>query len=194
MSKKIAQFISTVLNPVFLLIPVPYILVLRTTGNFYTAIYWTLFSLVFILIIGVFILIGIRMGYFSDLDISRKAQRPMLFSFAVLLSSIYVFLLYSLNAPKVLFIAIFGLFAGLLTIEIVNKFTKASIHVATVSAFAASLFLVYGGVFALSFFIIPLVAWARIRTHNHTKSQAVIGALIGISVTLMVYAIFEIYS
>ena len=141
-----------------------------------------------------FILIGITKGYFSDLDISHKSQRPMLFSFAILLSSIYILCLYFLNAPKVLFIAVFALFAGLLAIEVVNRFTKASIHVATVSALATSLSLIYGGVFFLSFLIVPLVSWARIRTNNHTKQQTVIGAIIGIVITTIVYAIFEIYS
>lgn len=194
MSKLFAKIISTVFNPIFLLIPVPFILVFRTTSNFNTALYWFLFSLVFVMVVGLFILVGIKEGYFSDLDISHKTQRPMLFSFAVLLSAIYVFSLYSLNAPRALFIAIFALFSGLLTIEIVNKFTKASIHVATVSAFATSLFLVYGGIFVFSFAIIPLVAWSRIKTHNHTKSQTIIGALIGIIITIVVYAIFEVYS
>jgi len=192
--KNFAKLISTVFNPIFLLIPVPYILILRTTENFNTALYWTIFSLAFILIIGIFILIGIAKGYFSDLDISHKSQRPMLFSFAILLSSIYILCLYFLNAPKVLFIAVFALFVGLLAIEVVNRFTKASIHVATVSAFAMSLSLVYGGVFVLSFLIVPLVSWARIKTHNHTKQQTVIGAIIGITITTIVYAIFEIYS
>ena len=194
MLKNFAKLISTVFNPIFLLIPVPYILILRTTENFNTALYWTIFSLAFILIIGIFILIGIAKGYFSDLDISHKSQRPMLFSFAILLSSIYILCLYFLNAPKVLFIAVFALFVGLLAIEVVNRFTKASIHVATVSAFAMSLSLVYGGVFVLSFLIVPLVSWARIKTHNHTKQQTVIGAIIGITITTIVYAIFEIYS
>jgi membrane-associated phospholipid phosphatase len=192
--KNFAKLISTVFNPIFLLIPVPFVLVLRTTASLNAAIYWALFSFIFVLIVGVFILVGIKEGYFSDLDISRKTQRPVLFSFAVLLCSIYVFSLYFLNAPKVLFIAIFALFAGLITIEIVNKFTKASIHVATVSAFATSLFLVYGGIFILSFLFIPLVAWSRIKTHNHTKDQAIVGALIGVIITVAVYVIFEIYS
>jgi membrane-associated phospholipid phosphatase len=75
--------------------------------------------------------------------------------------------------------------------EIVNKFTKASVHVGVVSAFATSLFLVYGGIFSFSFLLIPLVAWARIKTRNHTKQQTIIGAIVGIAIILVSYVIFE---
>lgn len=186
-----ARFVSTILNPLLILVPVPYILVLKATGNVNSAFFWTIFSLVFMLILSAFILLGIRMHYFSDLDISKRSQRPLLFTFSIFLASSYVVFLYLLNAPSILFIAIFALILGLTVFEIANRYTKVSVHVATVSAFSASLFIVYDGIFVLSFFLIPIVAWARIKTHNHTKKQTIIGALLGILITFAVYVIFK---
>lgn len=191
MSKIFAQIISTILNPIFLLIPVPYFLVLKSTNNYDLAFFWGLFSLVFMGLLSLFIILGIKLHYFSDLDISKRKDRPLLFTFSIFLSAAYIVFLYFLNAPKILFVVIFALIFGLTVFEIVNKYTKASIHVATISAFATSLFLVYDGIFIFSFLLIPVVAWARIKTHNHTKKQTIIGGGLGILITLAVYVIFK---
>jgi len=191
MVKYFAKGISTVLNPLLLLIPVPYILVLKATHNQNNAVFWSLFTLIFIFIFFIFILFGIKKKYFSDFDISKRSQRPLLFSFAIGLAALYTVFLYVLNAPEILFIAVFALILGLIAIEIVNQVTKVSVHVAMITAFSLSLFLVYGGPFSLSLFLIPFVSWARITTLNHTKKQTAIGALLGALTTLSVYAIFK---
>lgn len=191
MSKIFAQIISTILNPIILLAPAPYFLVLRSTNNYELSFFWEVVSLIFILVFSFFILIGVEKKMFSDLDISKRKQRPLLFTFAIGLSAIYTVFLYFLSAPKILFIAIFTLILGLVIFELVNRTTKASLHVGTVSAFATSLFIVYDGIFALAFLLIPLVAWARIASRNHTKQQTVIGATLGILITLVSYVIFK---
>lgn len=191
MLKIFAQIISTILNPIILLAPAPYFLVLRSTNNYELSFFWEVVSLIFILVFSIFILIGVEKKMFSDLDISKRKQRPLLFTFAIGLSAIYTVFLYFLSAPKILFIAIFTLILGLVIFELVNRTTKASLHVGTVSAFATSLFIVYDGIFALAFLIIPLVAWARIASRNHTKQQTVIGSTLGILITLVSYVIFK---
>ncbi len=191
MQQRIAQLISIVLNPITLLSPVAYFLVLRQTGNRDLAFFWEIISLIFILIVSVFILIGVEKKIFSDFDISKRKQRPLLFTFAMGLCATYIVFLYFLKAPSVLFIIAFTIILGLITFEAVNRITKASIHVGTISAFTASVSLVYGGVFYLTLFLIPLVAWSRIKTHNHTKKQTVIGGSLGILITLVAYVIFK---
>ena len=193
MSKLFAQFISTVINPLVVLCILPYILVLKTTGDLSRAYFWGIFSLFFILVFSVFFLIGIEKKYFSDLDVSKRSQRPLLFTFAIALSAIYVSFLYFLKAPEVLFIVIVGLIFGLISMEFVNRITKVSIHVATIAAFAMGLTLGFSPIFALSFLLVPLVAWSRIKTHNHTKRQAAVGALMGITITVAIYVIFKIF-
>jgi len=191
MNKIFAKIVSMVVNPVLILAVLPYIFVLKTTNNPSAALFWTIFSWIFLLIFFVFLLLGIEKGYFSDLDVSKRSQRPLLFTFAIGLSLFYIVFLYFLRAPMVLFVALFGLIFGLMCMEFVNRITKASIHVATVSAFAISLFLSFGPFCILSFILVPLVAWARIKTHNHTKRQTIIGAAMGILITLIVYVIFK---
>lgn len=191
MNKIFAKIVSTIANPLLTLAILPYVFVLKTTNNPSTALFWTFFSWIFLLVFFVFLLLGIEKGYFSDLDVSKRSQRPLLFTFAIGLSLFYIVFLYFLKAPMALFIALFGLIFGLICMETINRITKASIHVATVSALATSLFLSFGPFYILSFILVPLVAWARIKTHNHTKSQTIIGASMGILITLIVYVIFK---
>lgn len=188
---RISQFISTVLNPITLLFPVAYLLVLRQTGNKELALFWEVISVIFILIVSIFILIGVEEKIFSDFDISKRKQRPLLFTFTIGLSAIYTILLYLLKAPSILFVVAFTLILGLIVFEVVNRVTKASIHVGTIAAFATSVSIVYGGFFYLSLLLIPVVAWARIRTRNHTEKQTVIGGTLGVLITLVVYVIFR---
>lgn len=191
MNKVIAKIISTALNPLVILAVMPYLLVLKSTGDTSDAIFWTFFSWIFLLITTIFVFIGIEKKYFSDLDVSRRSQRPLLYTFAISLSSVYVIFLYLLKAPEVLFIALCGLIFGLFFMELINKITKASVHTATVGALATALSLGFGPIFILSFILVPLVAWARIKTHNHTKSQTIIGTCMGVLITLIVYVIFK---
>lgn len=191
MEKFIAKIISTIFNPLLILVPVPYILIIKTTGNQNQAYFWTIFTLIFIIIFFLFVLVGIEKGYFSDLDVSKRKQRFFLYSFAIALSAFYSIFLYFLKAPEVLFIAVFGIIMGIFLIEAVNKVTKASVHVGMIAAFATSLVLGFGPLMILTFVFIPLVAWARIKTKNHTKKQTVIGAVLGVLTTLVVYVIFK---
>lgn len=191
MSKIFAKTVSTIVSPVLILAILPYIFVLKTTSSSSIALFWTFFSWIFLLVFFVVLLLGIEKGYFSDIDVSKRTQRPLLFTFSIGLSLFYTVFLYFLKAPVILFVALFGLIFGLILMELVNRVTKASVHVATVSAFATSLVLGFGPLYIVSFVLVPLVAWARIKTHNHTKSQTIIGASMGILITLIVYVIFK---
>lgn len=191
MSKLFAKIISTAINPLAILAVLPFILVFKATNSFEAAYFWTIFSLIFLLIFSAFVLIGIEKKYFSDLDVSKRKQRPLLYTFAITMSAFYITFLYFLKAPQVLFIALFGLVFGLISMEFINKVTKASIHVATISAFTTALVLGFGPIYILSFVFVPLVAWSRIKTHNHTKRQTLIGGVMGILITLIVYVIFK---
>lgn len=191
MVKNFAKLISFIFNPLLVLVPVPFFTVLKSTGDVNEAYFWTVFTLIFLFIFFLFVLIGIEKNIFSDFDISKRRQRFFLYTFAISLSAIYVIFLYFMHAPEILFITVFGLILGLISIDAVNKVTKASVHVGTISAFATALFLGYGAIASPLFILIPLLAWARIVTHNHTRQQVIIGATLGAVITLVVYVIFK---
>lgn len=184
-----AKAISFFLSPLFILLPVPYILVERVSQNYLYALKWTVFSYAFVLSVAIFIIIGVLLGFFSNFEVSKRQQRPLLFSFAAFAMFCYLLSLLILDGPKILFFALFAIILGLIVIIVVNRWIKASIHVATATAVILLIEMIYKGYsfFLLSF--IPLLAWSRVKTKEHTYLETVIGCVLGVALTLIVYTI-----
>ncbi len=194
MSKNIARIISFFLSPIILFLPTPYILVDRVSQNDLYALKWTVFSYIFLFAIVTFVILGTLFGIFSDFDVSRKEQRPKLFVFGALITFLYLVSLFILNGPKILFIAVFGIILGVLVISIVNRWVKASIHTATISAFSLSLVIIYGNTLLPLLLLIPLMGWARVKIKKHTPIEIVVGSFLGITLTIIVYVIARFIS
>ncbi len=185
----IAKIISTVFNPFLILPPTLYLLVDKAANNDIYAFKWAIFSSVFMSIVGIFVVLGVILGIFSDMDVSKREERPLLFAFMGIVSILYLISLIIFNAPKVLLIVDFAIALGLLLIAIVNSKIKASIHVATISSLISSVAIIYGGVFVFAFSIIPVIAWSRVKTKKHTLLEAVIGGILGVALTIIIYIV-----
>ena len=184
-----AKAISFFLGPVFILLPIPFILVAKFTQDYSYALKWTVFSYAFILAVALFVIIGVMLGVFSNFDVSKREQRPLLFSFCAFAAFCYVLSLLILNGPKVLFIGFFAIILGLISIIIINKWIKASVHLAAATSVLLFIGIVYQGYFFLLLSIIPLLAWSRVKTKEHTPMETIIGSILGIVITLIVYLV-----
>lgn len=184
-----AKAISFFLGPVFVLLPVPYILVGTFSQDYVYALKWTVFSYGFILAVAIFIFLGVLLRVFSNFDVSKREQRPLLFSFSAFAMFCYLLSLIIFNGPKILFIALFAIVLGLIIIVIVNRWIKASIHVATLTSVVLFIGIIYKGYYFLLLFLIPLLAWSRIKTKEHTLMETVIGGVLGAILTLIVYTV-----
>lgn len=187
MSIAFAKAVSFLLGPLFVLLPIPYILVGKFTQNYYYALKWTVFSYGFILAVALFVIIGVFLGVFSNFDVSKKEQRPLLFSFSAFAIFCYLLSLFILDGPKILFVALAGIVLGLIIIVFVNKWIKASIHVASLTSVVLFIGIIYQGYYFLLLFLIPFLAWARIKTKEHTLMETVVGGILGILLTLIMY-------
>lgn len=184
-----AKAISFFLGPVFILFPIPFILVAKFSQDYSYALRWAIFSYAFILVVALFVIAGVLSGVFSNFDVSKREQRPLLFSFSAFAAFCYLLSLLILDGPKILFIGFFALVLGLTAIIIINRWIKASIHLATATAVFLFIGIVYKGYFFLLFLLIPLLAWSRVKTKEHTPIETVIGSILGIVITLIVYSI-----
>ena len=189
MLKNLARLISFLSSPFVLLLPTPFILVFKETGNITYSLKWTFFSYIFLFSVVVFVLLGMLVGFFSDYDVSKKEERPKLFAFGGIVTFLYFGSLIILNGPKVLYLVVFGIILGVFTISIVNNWIKASIHTATVCAFTLSLVILFGYVFIPALLLIPAMAWARVKIKKHTLQEALVGGFLGLILTIIVYII-----
>jgi hypothetical protein len=83
-----------------------------------------------------------------------------------------------------------GVLTAIFTIAVVNTQVKASIHVATVTAVVLTLGLLYD-LPAYAIGVIPVIAWARIKTKRHTMREAIVGAVIGTVLILFMYIVVK---
>lgn len=191
MSKNFAKIISTVLSPLVILSVLPFLLLYKSSSNIQMSVFWEAISLIYLGAFSLFVIIAVKLNYFSDLDVSNRKQRPALFSAGLFVTAMYIIAVYLLNGPKVLMIATFGIILGLWIAEIINNKIKISIHVAAITGFASFLVLVHGPQYIAAYLLVPLVAWARIKTRNHTLSQTITGAVFSLLLTLVIYIIFK---
>lgn len=191
MMNLLARIISTLSNPIFLSLPIPYYLVFRATNNSLYAIKWTIYSALFVLIVGGFVLYNVRRGKFSDFDVSKREQRPLLFFACTILCLWYIVGLLFLRGPLVLLLLVTSIIFSIVVISFINTRIKASIHLATISAILTAISLISGRVNVFILLLIPLIAWARVTVRRHTVSETIVGALTGSLLTLAVYAIIK---
>jgi hypothetical protein len=98
------------------------------------------------------------------------------------------------NAPRILVICIASLAIWLPLQRFINqRFTKVSTHTGVITACVLGLML-SGHIdtpvgYFLGIIVIGLTAWARIETRNHTRSQVLLGILIGAIPVLITFPI-----
>jgi hypothetical protein len=188
--KQLARFISFVTNPIFVLFPVPYLLVYRAGYGHALAVKWALFSLFFLFIAGIFVIYEVRMKVFSDMDVSKREQRPLLFGVLGGITMIYLFSLFILHAPTVLFFTIWGVMLGIVLVAFINTRVKASLHVSTITAVLLTIVYLYDLPIFL-FLLIPIVGWARISIKRHTQKEVFVGCAFGILLTFLMYILLK---
>ncbi len=192
MKKKIlARFFSYIFHPVLFFLIMPFFIVYKETASGLYAIKWMIFSSVFILFGVMIILFETIEGDFSDFDISKKGERFKFYIILAVLGLVYFSL--SLFFKGIFFplsLISLSILLGIIVFAFVNRFVKASIHTAVIFAFVISMSLMYGvTAFLLSFWMIPLVAWARIYEKKHTAWEVLLGGFLGSIITLITFSV-----
>lgn len=186
-----AKVVSFLLSPVFTILPIPFILVAKFSHDYSHALKWTIFSYAFVLIVILFVIIGVTLGVFTNFDVSKKEQRPLLFSFSAFVMFCYLLSLLVLDGPKILFLVVFAIAFALIIFAIVNRWIKASVHVATATATLLFIGIAFKGYYFLFLSLIPLLAWSRVKTKKHSLLETVVGSILGIVITLIMYLIIK---
>jgi len=188
---RFARTVSFLLGPVFTLFPILFISVAKFSQDYSHALKWTIISYAFILPVVLFVIVGVVLGYFSNFDVSKREQRPLLFSACAVVIFCYLIFLLIFNGPKILFIDLFAVVLGLIVIIVVNKWIKASMHLATLASAVLFIGIVYKGYTFFLLSLIPLLAWSRVKTKEHSVRETIIGTILGIVITLFVYLIVK---
>jgi hypothetical protein len=191
MMTSLAQIISFLFNPAMMLVFLPLMLVYKTTGDIILAFAWTVYTMIFLIAISFFVIYGVHKKIFTDLDVSVRSQRPLLFSVGIFMTLIYLWGLSFLNGPKILSIVTVGFIIGVILMALINTRLKVSFHVTTVAALLFTMAIVFQGYYYLTLLLIPMVAWARLKIKRHTLTETIVGACYGILLSLGMYLIIH---
>jgi len=123
-------------------------------------------------------------GQVADLDVRRREQRfkPMV---VMIVCGAAAWLLLALgSAPSQLVVLAGAALFQTAVIFVITLRWKISVHCSAASGAATIVFLLVGTPLPLLVGV-PLVAWARIRLHQHTLAQTVAGTLLGAAIYLV---------
>lgn len=191
--KLFANIVASILHPATLILPAVFLIVYKSAGDFSNALFWTFVSLVFTGVVALFVLIGVKKGIFTDIDVSVKKQRVILYPFVVAVTLIFSLVIYLAHGPSALIIASFLFVSALVILDVINLRIKASVHVASITAMVIGIINLYGGFSYFLLLLVPLVAWARIYNRRHTLKETIVGAICGCLLTLSAIIVVQFF-
>lgn len=133
-----------------------------------------------------YILIGIRRGWVSDMELSKREQRPRFILVSFSSDLLGLLILWLGGAPHQIWVlALIYAMLGL-TMFTISNYWKISLHMVGVSGFSVLLIAIFGPGAWWTLLSLPLVAWARLQRRKHDISQLVAGAVGGALITAIV--------
>jgi hypothetical protein len=131
------------------------------------------------LLFGAYVVIQVKRGVWTDVDVSKQEQRPHMYLLAVGLGIASIAVLWWRGYPPPVLIGM-GSAAGMLaTGAILNRWIKVSLHSAF-AVYAVALPQLVLGLSGLALIVIPLsVAWSRVAMGRHTKPEVLLGLALG---------------
>lgn len=188
----IARWVSNIINPP--LVSVFGILLMASFMGTKEAWKWALvFVALVVLVPTSFVYLLLRQGKIEGFHIPNRENRriPYLVIIASNLAGVVLMVLF--KAPFLL--VAFGIMgvmqSGLLFL--INRYWKISGHATAISGLSVFMVAALGWSLAPVLVMIPLVAWARVRTYSHTLWQTVAGILTGATFILATWFVLNAY-
>lgn len=153
------------------------------------ALLWTVTGL-FVVIVPLLMVVlnNVRRGRFTDMDVSTREHRYGLYVLAIACFALLIAILNFFEAPPVAISCLYAAAATLLVGAVLNRtLTKISLHAAAMGGCAAMLFFVSPPAGALLGLIALLVGWSRIHLNRHTPGQVLLGWLVAVLCTVVVF-------
>ncbi len=186
MADRLARWISILFDSSVLSLPV--FLAFGFVSARIPGLLWAILMLLIITGIPLaYLIVGIRRGWVSDMELSRREERPRFILISFSSDVLALLLLHFFNGPHLLSVIVLTYFCLAIVMFSVSNFWKISMHMAGVGGFSAALVFVFGAAAGWTFLSLPLVAWARLYRRKHTIQQLIAGALAGALIAVLVF-------
>jgi membrane-associated phospholipid phosphatase len=187
---RIARHVSNILAPATTSLPFILLVAFYRAQDKLSALIYACITL-FFLSVGplLYIIICVRLGKLSDIDVSRRSQRVGPFIFGIVSVMIGCLVLTLTNGPRILqTVMIITIFSGIIMM-VITFWWKISMHASSLGGIATMLTVLYGAVMLPLFVLLVLVSWSRVVLRRHTVPQVIAGSLAGIVLSLVILKI-----
>lgn len=184
---RLARYISNILAPAPISLPMILLVSFYRATSAISALFYAFIALLF-LSLGplVYIMIGVRTGKLSDMDVSKRTERVGPFVFGLLSICLGWFVLVVLGAPAILITCLMMTAISGVIMMVTTLWWKISIHSSSLAGAATLLTALYGVVMLPSFALLALVSWSRVVLRRHTVAQVIAGSLLSIALTALI--------
>ena len=186
----VARHVSNVLSPFVISLPLVFLIALYHAPVRGQALFYAFVTLFFLSVGPLFyIIVGVRLGKFTDIDVSVRSQRtwPFVFGLASALVGLLILILTrgSQNLETLLLITILS---GIIMM-IITLWWKISLHASSIASAATLLTAFYGAMMLPAFLLVVAVSWSRVVLRRHTVAQVVAGAILSTILTAAILTI-----
>ena len=188
--RRIARYVSHILAPATISLPFILLVAFYKAQDRLSDLIYTCITL-FFLSVGplLYIIIGVRLGKLTDIDVSRRSQRAGPFIFGIVSVMIGWLVLTLTNGPRNLqTVMMITVFSGTIMM-VITFWWKISMHASSLGGAATMLTVLYGAVMLPLFVLLVLVSWSRVALRRHTVPQVIAGSLAGIVLSLVILKI-----
>ena len=183
--RKVAKFVSDILQPPVVSIPLFIALSLGAENVPLTIAVCLFFSFVFPM---VEIYAWAKYKGIEG-DIPNKDDRFVPLMLGVISYVIGAIVLHLISAPAIVEVTMVAYAVNTFVLVFISRYWKISIHAIGLVGPIMALIYVYGPWCALLAVLIPLVMWSRYVLKKHTPAQLICGALLGLVLTSAVFAL-----
>lgn len=191
--RDLARILSTIFNPFLTALALFVILALigaKDTWGFWRLLFISTFFTSIGPMLYVFWLYAT--DRISDLDMSVRIEREMVFTAFVIFYSLGAAALWIAHAPRLMIAAMLGYLLSTLIVQYITRYWKISTHALGITAPLAALTLIYGRQPLPFMVLIPMVCWARVYLRAHTIMQVVAGVALAVATTAFFFSLFHV--
>ncbi|RKU27336.1 hypothetical protein C6497_11340 [Candidatus Poribacteria bacterium] len=136
-------------------------------------------------ILGIVLLV--KFSKVGNLHLHAKEERIIPLCFIVLSMILGTVILYKIGAAQKIILACIAFIANSIVFSAITPLWKISFHTSVTTGCIMVLVFLVNTSFIWFFLLIPLIAWARIYRERHTFLQTVVGTLLAIINTALVF-------
>jgi membrane-associated phospholipid phosphatase len=191
--RDLARILSTIFNP--FLTALALFVILADIGAKDTLDFWRLlFISTFFTSLGpmLYVFWLYASDRISDLDMSVRSEREMVFSAFVVFDVLGAAALWLAHAPRLMIAAMLGYLVSTLVVQYITRYWKISTHAIGITAPLTALTLIYGRQPLPFMVLIPMVCWARVYLKAHTVMQVVAGVALAVATTGFFFWLFHV--